>query len=455
MKFWIKKENDQNPFAEWDDAYVFTINRDSGSTLYSSLPSIWYRLGKLSIEPIFEDLYIIALSIYGLDKRVSRNLFRDCWTREISVSIPVLQINKWNGTEHLWNNMLSFLTGDHWCITFRPTTAVCSHHKRKSHIGIDLSRCNCVSLFSGGLDSFCGAINLLDSGQSPCLIGHNEYPKLRIKQECFATSFREYYPEQDSQFLSFTAGARAPYSFTNKNVLNGTETTSRGRSILFISFALTIAGILGQGTPVYIPENGFIGVNVALTGSRIGSCSTRTTHPFFINEFKAILLSVGIDNPIENIFAYYSKREIVRIVKERPAFLNGYKDTISCSHPCQARYNRVGSRVYPINCGYCYPCLVRKSSLLDIVDESNYSYSDSPSEFLARHGDSETSLDLLAVVNSIYRFEYCNSEQIRRLIKNTGPLSNEDIDKYERLYHAGMHDLIELFRKDPDMEKNL
>lgn len=455
MKFWIKKENDLDPITEWDDSYVFTINRDSGSTMFSSLPSAWHRIGKLRIEPLYEDLYIIALSVYSLDKRISRRMFEDCWTRDITVSIPVLQFENWHGTENSWNTMLSFLTGDRWKITFRPTAAVCSHHKRASRIVIDLSRCNCVSLFSGGLDSFCGAIRLLDSGLSPCLVGHNEYPKLRIKQEGFAESFRKFYPEQDSQFLGFTAGTLAPHSFTDGDALPGAENTSRGRSLLFLSFALTIAGILGEDTPVYIPENGFIGINVALTNSRMGSCSTRTTHPYFIRAFKAILLSAGIKNPIENIFSYDSKREIVRMVNDRPAFLEGFMDTISCSHPCQARYSKTGSREYPINCGYCYPCLIRKCSLLDVDDSGDYSHKQSPSAFLSEFSESEKSLDLSAVLNSIYRFKHSTGKQIRQTIRNTGPLTEDEVEKYERLYVSGMNDLIELFSKDPEMEKFL
>ena len=455
MRIWVTKENDQAPTTSWEDSYVFTINRDCGSTLFSSLPTLWHRIGKLSIAPLYEDLYIIALSIFGIDKRVSRYMFYDCWTRDIAVSIPVLQYDKWHETENSWNNMLSFLTGDRWNVSFRPTTAVCSHHKRKSRIRIDISRCDCVSLFSGGLDSFCGAIKLLDDGMSPCLIGHNEYPKLRNKQEGFTASFRDFYPGQDPRFLGFTAGAFAPQSYKFNEVLPGTEKTSRGRSLLFLCFALTIAGILGDEIPVYIPENGFIGLNIALTKSRMGSCSTRTTHPYFLRTLKDIIVSVGIRNPIENIFAYDSKREIVHKVKDRPAFLSGFRDTISCSHPCQARYNKIGSRQYPVNCGYCYPCLIRKGSLLDVEDDEDYSYKDLPSAFISSFSDSDISLDLNAVVNSVYRFTHYSSKQIRQLIKNTGPLSDEDVDKYERLYTSGMKDLIELFKRDPGMEKYL
>ena len=99
MRFWIKKENDQDPHVDWKDAYVFSVNRDTGSTLYSSLPTVWYHLNQMVLNPLYEDLYIIALSAFGIDKRVSRRLFDDCWTRDISVSIPVLEYDSWKKTE--------------------------------------------------------------------------------------------------------------------------------------------------------------------------------------------------------------------------------------------------------------------------------------------------------------------------------------------------------------------
>ena len=94
-----------------------------------------------------------------------------------------------------------------------------------------------------------------------------------------------------------------------------------------------MAGILGENVPVYIPENGFIGLNIPLTGGRKGTCSTRTTHPYFLRQFNGILEQVGIKNTITNFFAYNTKREIVGQVKETDANKSCYADTISCSHP--------------------------------------------------------------------------------------------------------------------------
>ena len=98
------------------------------------------------------------------------------------------------------------------------------------------------------------------------MFGHNEYPKLRAKQEKLESLFNKYYNNQNTKFLSFTANSRAPINSIGK--LNGSENTSRGRSLLFLCGALTMASILGDNVPVYIPENGFIGLNIPLTNSR-------------------------------------------------------------------------------------------------------------------------------------------------------------------------------------------
>lgn len=454
MKFWIKKENDADPTDKWENSYVMTINRDTASTIYSSLPTAWYHMGKMSIESIYEDLFIIGLTVFALDKRVSRRLFSDCWTRTIEVSVPVINYEKWNTLEDNWNKILSYLTGDRWNIVFRPTDAVCSKREHKNRKVINIEGCNCVSLFSGGLDSYCGAIKLLEDGKSPILVGHNEYPKLRYIQEKFCRDFKECYPEASPVFIGFTAGARAPINKAGEKLIK-TENTSRGRSLLFLCSAITIAGIIGTETPVYIPENGFIGLNVALTNSRKGSCSTRTTHPYFLQGLSEILYLVGIHNPIHNFFAYNTKREIVNMVSQSEAFKRGYSQTISCSHPCVARYNRTGSREYPVNCGYCYPCLIRKASLQDVCISVPFEGGVPQTEYLERNADNDKSADFYAVLGSIYRFNNSSNREIKRLIQCTGKLSASQVEQFERVYTEGMKDLISFFEKDPQMEKYL
>lgn len=422
MKIWINKNDYEEPNSNYVDAYVFSLKREEYSTIYTNISDTWLRLGSMSISPIYEDLFVIAISIFAIDKRVPRNLFTDCWTREIDVSIPVIELEKWESVKESWSKTMNFLTGDVWNINFRKSDSSYSQRSRQSRSKIDISRCDVVSLFSGGLDSFCGAIELLEQGKSPCLFGHNEYPKLRAKQERLCELFQTEYPSKKVKFLSFTANSRAPIS-NGHGKLDGSENTSRGRSLLFLCSALSIAGIMGDKTPVYIPENGFIGLNVPLTNSRKGTCSTRTTHPYFLDNFRRILENVGIKNPILNFYAYSTKREIVNSVKDTNSFQHGFAETISCSHPCLPRWDKNGNNEYPKNCGYCYPCLIRKSSLIDVSHRVEpYSYESVSMDFLNLFSESDKVSDLTAVISSVYRYKTVNDNEIRRLIRCTGQL---------------------------------
>lgn len=451
MKCWIDKENEMLPSDDWKDAYVFSLNRESYSTIFTGIADTWYRMDCLSIPEVYEDLFVIGISVFALDKRISRRKFNDCWTRDISVSIPVLCYEQWSGTETQWNKTLGFLTGDKWNIQFRQCNKQYSQRENLNRVHLELDKCNCVSLFSGGLDSFCGAIKLLEDGLSPCLVGHNEYPKLRKKQQEFVDTFQSIYVEQNVKFVSFSANSRAPKTIEGEK-LKGTENTSRGRSLLFLCAALSIAGILGADIPVYIPENGFIGLNIPLTNGRKGTCSTRTTHPFFLSGLKDILQTVGITNPIRNFFAYSSKREIVNLVKDKEAFKKHYMDTISCSHPCLARWNKKGHNEYPVNCGYCYPCLIRKSSLID-VEDLKYSFEAERIDFLNQYGETEKSSDLRAVMSTVYRYKKLDDNMIRQMIGYAGSVDAETTEKFLNLYKSTMEDLLELFSKDEEMLK--
>ena len=450
MKIWINKnKSKEKRNIGFENAYEFSIKRDELSTMYTHIDYTWRQLGVNKINPTYEDLFIIAMSVFSIDKRISRSLFNDNWTRELEVSIPVLEIEKWNKIEEKMNCTLSFLTGDIWKVKFRKTEEIYleTNAMLRKKNRIDKNQFTAVSLFSGGLDSFCGAILLAQQGESLCLIGHNEYPKLRAKQEKLSNLINEKYPSQNCKFISFSANSYAPR--LNGEKLKKNENTSRGRSFLFLCIAITVAGIIGDEVPVYIPENGFIGLNIPLTNSRKGSCSTRTTHPYFIKNINEILEDIGIKNKVLNIFAYDTKREIVNKVKDNEIFREAANETISCSHPCIPRYNRDGNNKYPINCGYCYPCLIRKSSLIDVKDiNEEYTYKDIDLNFIMKNEDRDITSDTRAVLSSIYRYKNIDEKELVRLIKCSGRLENDEIEKFVRVYKSTMEDLVTLFSSE-------
>jgi 7-cyano-7-deazaguanine synthase in queuosine biosynthesis len=453
MNIWINKVISEVPSRDYANSFIFSITHETKGTIFSSLKDTWLDIGQRPISPIYEDLFIISLSIFAVDKRLSRWRTKDKWTRKIKISIPVMQLDKWEQTKSNWNSTLSFLTGDIWDINFRQTDARYGDSSKPSKHPVDISRSTAVSLFSGGLDSFCGAIELLNKGESVCLLGHNEYPKLREQQESLLSLLRSDFPAQFVEFIGFTANSRAPKNYEGIP-LKGTENTSRGRSLLFLCAAVSLAGSIGSHIPVYIPENGFIGLNIPLTNSRKGTCSTRTTHPYFIRSFNQILKDVNIENEVINFFAYMTKREIVNRVKEMPSFTNGADLTISCSHPCLQRWKRDGDRTYPKNCGYCYPCLIRRSSLLNVNDENRfYSYDSIDLEFIRQHSSGNRINDLKAMIFSVHRYIQSDDAELKRLIMCSGNLTNEEIDLFLHVYKSTMDDLIQLLSKNRDMKE--
>ena len=443
MKFAVLYKSDTKTRFS-DDTYVFRIDATGYSEIYSSLYDLWRRICSSEIPLVYEDLFVFGLSTFAIDKRMGRAISRDNWTREISVQLPVHNIALWNGTIPLINAMLSFLSGDKWDVQFYETGDKYSIQPIRSYKHIDATKYQSVCLFSGGLDSFCGAIKLAEEGQSLLLLGHNEYPKLREKQHHMAEVIENYYKGQAIRFFDFSANARAPYRPDGH--LQSSENTCRSRSLLFLTAAVSVAGIIGEGTKVYIPENGFISINVPLTASRRGSCSTRTTHPFFLSCFSQLLQRLSIEHEIVNPFQFLNKREVVETVQDTLAFQELYPLTISCSHPCNGRWKRLSS---PRNCGYCYPCLIRKASLMGLGSDSTpydlLKYS-SIEDLLATSASSAN--DMKALVAALHRYKNCDNSMLKRLIRTTGPINEENMDKHLHVYKSTMEDISQLLLKE-------
>lgn len=164
-----------------------------------------------------------------------------------------------------------------------------------------------------------------------------------------------------------------------------------------------------------------------------------------MNSMNVIIGSVGISH-------YYG---CISPVYYTDAFKSCYADTISCSHPCLARYNKKGSKEYPVNCGYCYPCLIRKSSLLDIDEIKKYSYQGEAYDFLIEYEESEKSADLRAVLGSIYRCKHSSDKELKRYIRCVGELTEEEVEKFLSLYKKSIEDLVQLFSADQRMKEYL
>jgi hypothetical protein len=268
-------------------------------------------LGRLDVYPseVGVDVLVLAAMVHAADTRINRvQTSQDAWTRELGISVPVSDPDLWVGQRALVEKMLRFLTGDHWTVAFRPRPEGLTDFVRRPVEGLQEHIFDGVALFSGGLDSLIGAIDRLEEGSFPLFVSHGgEGAVSKPQKDLFldvAAAFREGNREPRRLRLGMT--------FTDQVASGvGREETTRGRSFLFIALAAMAGSGLGRHFSLEVPENGLIALNVPLDTIRLGSLSTRTTHPYYLRRWNELLSQVGIDGTIVNRYWNKTKGEMM------------------------------------------------------------------------------------------------------------------------------------------------
>ncbi len=71
------------------------------------------------------DFFFLAACAYGIDRLIERRPYSvDGWSRELKMTVPVIDLNTWRGKEQETGNILSFLTGDYWEVQFTQSPLV-------------------------------------------------------------------------------------------------------------------------------------------------------------------------------------------------------------------------------------------------------------------------------------------------------------------------------------------
>jgi hypothetical protein len=287
-----------------------------------------------------------------------------------------------------------------------------------------------VCLFSGGLDSFIGAIDQLEQRGTIALVGHHGRGtgSTSVSQTNALAVLRKHYREEITPFFKFWI---APPS----NISERTESTTRARSILFFGLGIAVASSLGEAQLI-VPENGFISLNVPLTSSRLGSFSTRTTHPYLIYLLRSLLHRLGIAVDIELPYRFLTKGELLRECANQAVAEEGLPVTMSCSHPSANRFNQ--ARDPNIHCGYCVPCLVRRAAVLasGLRDSTRYAFSDLSVPLSANRG-----LDLKVFRIALDR--YATQPPLMKDILSAGrlPGSDDELAAYLEVYQRGIREV--------------
>lgn len=379
------------------------------------------------------DLFLLGAAVYCIDKTARRDTTADVWTRELSVELPVAEADAWSSAR--WSATLDFLTGDRWTVTpYSECRSPLDGVRYVPDYVTPVADVDAISLFSGGLDSLTGVIDLLeeDADRRLCLVSHNEGDQASTAQKQLVAALRNHYGEDRLEVRRLFLRPAPASAGQARPLTDGRETTTRARSMLFLAAGLALAASVGPEVPVFIPENGFIGINVPLTRARSGSYSTRTTHPQFLSLLRMAADAVGVRNPILNPFRLKTKGEILAESRNPDLLRSLAPNSISCSHPEAARY----AERQQGNCGYCFPCLIRRSSMAHVGWDGADGYAwDALNGIDLLDRRTRRAADLRAVINGIY------VDRPDRDIFRNGPIPNGDHRAFLRVWRGGMSEL--------------
>jgi len=378
--------------------------------------ALFKELRKAQITPTETvlDFVIIALSVVSADKAVLRSKSPDGWTREIELTVYLHEVDKWNAVKDKIEWMLRFLTGDFWSLNIlelpKSLMLIKSYPKRKG---------DCICLLSGGVDSLVGAIDLSEANRIPVFVSQIVRGDAEHQRD-FAHCFGEDNLCQWSCHIKKSGVS---------------ENSTRARSIVFFAYALLASCGISPGKngrkEIFVPENGFISLNTPLDSSRIGSLSTKTTHPIYMASLQDIWNNVGIDVDLVLPYKYKTKGEVLKECKNQELLIKTVFDSTSCG-----KFQRHGLR----HCGTCVPCLVRRAAFLkaDLPDKTVKGYKVEDIKYAQ-------SKDVAAAAMAVLQKEQYGIESV---VKSSLSFANsEERKKFLGVVSRGIDELRELLRK--------
>lgn len=310
---------------------------------------------RLTPAPRAWDLLSIAMSAVTADLSGHRDRSPDGWTREFDLTVSVIDPAFWNSQAEGLAKLLCYLTTDRWVIRF-----VGGGHLPKPPQVPILPVEECVALLSGGLDSLIGVIDLATSGKKVFAVSE------LVRGDA----------EKQRDFATTIGGGLTHLQLHHNATVPDPETppSQRARSIVFLAYGVLSATSLGRyhagdRVDLNICENGFIAINPPLTGSRVGSLSTRTTHPVVLALFQEILTNASLRVDVTNPYRFKTKGEMLIECRDQPLIQQHAHTSTSCGRFLRFTY---------IHCGRCVPCLVRRAAFRrwGRGDPTPYKYAD-------------------------------------------------------------------------------
>lgn len=333
------------------DGCVCLDYRDPDSGIAFEIPQLTRAL--IHIPARYLDLLELACYVCSSDRYVFRG--RDSsphftgWCRQFRHIMAVRDAPFWSRPE-VTNNLqrtLNFLTGDRHEFQFvqaREDKHPYHMFDQEQFLLIPSGDVR-VLMFSGGLDSTSGALDVLTNSNAKIILAsHASQTGVVSTQNEVVEELRSRFNDRLShiKFSCHLRGDRAR------------EESQRSRSFLYAAVGAAIAHACGQNR-LFFYENGVVSINLPLAEQFKNARASRTTHPKVIHGLSRLLSLVSEkDFRVENPFLWTTKTEVVHLLEDNggTALLN---KTVSCSRTFDSGLSSVHT-----HCGRCSQCIDRR-----------------------------------------------------------------------------------------------
>ena len=357
--------------------------------------------GVFHLPARIQDLLEIAAYVFCADRYVSRGnkeaVEYHSWSRDFKFFIKVRDADFWNSEKvaKLLNESLTWMTGDrsHSFIFLPGHTTDKADIFDSDEFSLSKQGVPRIVLFSGGMDSLAGIIELLETSiDSVLLISHrSKNPSTVRTQQRLMKALEYHYPGR----INYRILECHLYKF------RAPEESQRTRAFLYCSMALALANALKQ-SDFYIYENGVTALNFPKRAGMINARASRTTHPKTIRLLKE-LFSLIIDQSIEirTPFTFKTKTDVVEVLKKFNRL-----DLMNSSVSCSKTFKELGQATH---CGRCSQCIDRRfaayASECDSADEGGIYAFDFINEQI---DDSETKTGIIDYLRQARQFLHWN-----------------------------------------------
>jgi len=301
---------------------------------------VWMLEGKLGPRPLSPralDLLDLVGGIYRVESRIPRRPTNPA--REWYIEAPVRDVAFWAGSGGAkLASVLAFLNRARW--TFRFVRRRGAHEVAYETSPESVVRE--VVLFSGGMDSTCGA-------------GVHRGARRHVQ-------LVSYYSNQRGLqcHLAEELGYPPPVQW-RLHGQRGKEGMDLVRSLMFLSLGGIVAESFGAPL-VYQYENGILAMAIPPAGTMV---PTRHAHPELHRRVESLWEAV-FDRPVKirNPFSLFTKRQVVEQFAKKVGAKRADEillQTQTCWRLAQAHVG--GKRKQPgTPCGVCTPCIVRRTA---------------------------------------------------------------------------------------------